>query len=194
MYFILNKAVNNYDTFKIQGWRRERKRCLKSELAFFQSSSRLIQLTFFVKCRRTLLSWIPNNHIQGQKEKENFVEACLRPPYYVESGIFTTKKCGARAALLFCVLNVFSFFGVLVAVAVLGSWSPYYMAYGVKYMTTQTKYLILSTPLLRQIKTVISSHFEWRHRNPPPPIVLFPDILTHYYDMLLTRGKINYFY
>ena len=80
VYFILNKAVSNFDTFKIQGWRRERKRCLKSELAFFQSSSRLIQLTFFVKCRRTLLSWIPNNHIQGQKEKENFVEACLRPP------------------------------------------------------------------------------------------------------------------
>ena len=80
VYFILNKAVSNFDTFKIQGWRRERKRCLKSELAFFQSSSRLIQLTFFVKCRRTLLSWIPNNHIQGQKEKENFVRACLRPP------------------------------------------------------------------------------------------------------------------
>ena len=80
VYFILNKAVSNFDTFKIQGWRRERKRCLKSELAFFQSSSRLIQLTFFVKCRRTLLSWIPNNHIQGQKEKENFVETCLRPP------------------------------------------------------------------------------------------------------------------
>ena len=80
VFFILNKAVSNFDTFKNQGWRRERKRCLKSELAFFQSSSRLIQLTFFVKCRRTLLSWIPNNHIQGQKEKENFVEACLRPP------------------------------------------------------------------------------------------------------------------
>ena len=80
VYFILNKAVSNFDTFKIQGWRRERRRCLKSELAFFQSSSRLIQLTFFVKCRRTLLSWIPNNHIQGQKEKENFVETCLRPP------------------------------------------------------------------------------------------------------------------
>ena len=80
VYFILNKAVSNFDTFKIQGWRRERKRCLKSELTFFQSSSRLIQLTFFVKCRRALLSWIPNNHIQGQKEKENFVEACLRPP------------------------------------------------------------------------------------------------------------------
>ena len=79
-YFIINKGASNFDTFKIQGWRRERKRCLKSEFAFLQSSSRLIQLTFFVKCRRTLLSWIPNNHIQGQKEKENFVETCLRPP------------------------------------------------------------------------------------------------------------------
>ena len=29
---------------------------------------------------------------------------------------------------------------------------------------------------------------------PHPRIVLFPDILPHYYDMLLTRGKINYFY
>ena len=34
-------------------------------------------------------SWIPKNRTQFQKEKENFVVACLRPPYNVKLGIFT---------------------------------------------------------------------------------------------------------
>ena len=37
------------------GRRRQRKRRLKSEFAFFQSSLRLLQVTYFVKCKRTLL-------------------------------------------------------------------------------------------------------------------------------------------
>ena len=40
---------------KIPGRRRQRKRRKKSEFALFQSSSRLLQVTNFVKCRRTLL-------------------------------------------------------------------------------------------------------------------------------------------
>ena len=47
---------------KIRGRQRQRKRSWKSEFAFFQSSLRLVQVTNFVKCRRTLLrlnSWEP---------------------------------------------------------------------------------------------------------------------------------------
>ena len=40
---------------KIRGRRRQRKRRWKSGFAFFQSLSRLLQVTNFVKCRRTLL-------------------------------------------------------------------------------------------------------------------------------------------
>ena len=40
---------------KMRGRRRQRKRLWKSEFAFFQSSSRLLQVTNFVKCRWTLL-------------------------------------------------------------------------------------------------------------------------------------------
>ena len=39
---------------KIRGKRRQRKRCLKSEFAFFQSSSRFFQIIYLIKCRRTL--------------------------------------------------------------------------------------------------------------------------------------------
>ena len=39
---------------KIRGRRWQRKRRWKSEFAFFQSLSRLLQVTYFVKCRRTL--------------------------------------------------------------------------------------------------------------------------------------------
>ena len=43
---------------------------LKSELAFFQSSSRLLQLAYFVNCRRPLLGLIPiERHIQVQKRE-----------------------------------------------------------------------------------------------------------------------------
>ena len=45
--------------FKIPRRRRPRKRRLKSEFAFFQSLSRLLQLIYFVKCKRTLFE--PNS-------------------------------------------------------------------------------------------------------------------------------------
>ena len=65
--------------FKIPRPRRPRKRRLKSEFAFFQSLYRLLQLIYFVKSKRTLLSRIPKNYIQVQKEKENLAVACLGP-------------------------------------------------------------------------------------------------------------------
>ena len=46
--------INNRD-LTIRGRRRQRKRRWKSEFAFFQSSSRLLQVTNFVKCRWILL-------------------------------------------------------------------------------------------------------------------------------------------
>ena len=73
---------------KIRGRRRQRKHRLKSQFPFIQSSSWQFQLSYFVKCWQ-ILSWIPKNRIQFQKEKENFVVACLRPPYNVKLGIFT---------------------------------------------------------------------------------------------------------
>ena len=66
--------------FKIPRRRRPRKRGLKSEFAFFQSLSRLLQLIYLVKCKRLFLSRIPKNYIQAQKEEENLAFACLRPP------------------------------------------------------------------------------------------------------------------
>ena len=46
--------VSSTRNIKIRGRRRQRKRSWKSEFAFFQSSLRLVQVTIFVKCRRTL--------------------------------------------------------------------------------------------------------------------------------------------
>ena len=43
-----------------------------------------------------------------------------------KTGKKCTKKCDARAKLLFCLLNLL-FFNVLVAVRVVGSQSPYYL-------------------------------------------------------------------
>ena len=48
------RRIGNRD-LKIRGRRRQRKRRWKSEFVFLQSSSRLLQVTNFVRCRRTLL-------------------------------------------------------------------------------------------------------------------------------------------
>ena len=96
----INKKINPCTTFqscaiyyrdlKIQGWRRQRKRCWKSEFPFFQSSSRLLQVTNFVKSRWTPLKLHPKNHSHVQKQGENFVVACVLPLYNVKLGIFTS--------------------------------------------------------------------------------------------------------
>ena len=79
------------------------KKSHKSEITFFQSSSRLFQLNYFVQ------------ELNFQKEMENFVVACLRHPLKMKLSCFrrsravTEKKCtkkpDARADLMFCFLN-----------------------------------------------------------------------------------------
>ena len=61
---------------KIQGrWRRPRKRHVKREFVFLQSWLRLFHLTAFTLSNVGKLSWswIPKNHIQVEKGKQNFV-------------------------------------------------------------------------------------------------------------------------
>ena len=52
---VLWSCYEDIRELNIRGQRRQRKRRWKSEFAFFQSSSRLLQVTNSVKCRRTLL-------------------------------------------------------------------------------------------------------------------------------------------
>ena len=61
---------------KIQGrWRRPRKRHVKREFVFLQSWLRLLDPTVFTLSNVGELSgsWIPKNHIQVEKGKQNFV-------------------------------------------------------------------------------------------------------------------------
>ena len=64
----------------VRGQQRQRKRDLKREFAFYQTLSQLFQITYFVKCRGTLMDLNPMSLIQVQKEKENFLVAYLLPP------------------------------------------------------------------------------------------------------------------
>ena len=68
-FFLCLSLDFSFSIFQICGrrWRRQWKRH-ESELAFFQSSSRLLQVTDFVKCRWTLLK-LNKSHIQVQKER-----------------------------------------------------------------------------------------------------------------------------
>ena len=69
----------SFSIFQICGRRRRREwKRHESELAFFQSSSRLLQVTDFVKFRWTLLK-LNKSHIQVQKERGNFVVTCVLP-------------------------------------------------------------------------------------------------------------------
>ena len=62
--------------FKIPRRRRPRKRRLKSEFAFFQSLYRLVQLIYFVKCKRPLLE--PNSYESyASSERERKFSRCL---------------------------------------------------------------------------------------------------------------------
>ena len=65
---------------KIRGWRRQQNRPRKSEFAFFQSSSRLLQVTNFVKCRWTLLklnSYEP--YPTSERERKFHRRLCTSP-------------------------------------------------------------------------------------------------------------------
>ena len=66
-------------------------------------------------------SWISIDHIQAQKEKSNFVVACLRPPSNAKLGIFPLsrscknekemyKKVWCTWEVVVCLLNLLFFF------------------------------------------------------------------------------------
>ena len=54
-------------------------------------------------------SWIPKNHIQVQKERGNFVVACVLPLYVVKLGIFTSW-CTCKIVVLLINPIVFAAF------------------------------------------------------------------------------------
>ena len=71
----------------------KKKSRLKSELAYCQSSSLFrFQLTFFVKCRRTLLELNSQLLYPSSEREKKIVVARLRPPQMVKLSIFTTKS------------------------------------------------------------------------------------------------------
>ena len=69
------RAQNTRD-FKIQRRDDKGERRLKSEFAFFQSLSRLFLLTYFVKCRRTLLK-LNSKEPNPSSEREIKFRRCL---------------------------------------------------------------------------------------------------------------------
>ena len=95
----LGRAVNEHDligTLRSHKVAAE-KTSLKSEFTLFQSSSWLFLPTFFVKCRRTLPRTVSNVSLEREIIRFHHLLLC-------------TKKCDARAKLLFCLLNLLFFF------------------------------------------------------------------------------------
>ena len=71
--------VSNRD-LKIRGWWRQQNRRRKSEFAFFQSSSRLLEVTNFVKCRWTLLKLNPyESYPTSERERKFHRRLCASP-------------------------------------------------------------------------------------------------------------------
>ena len=97
------------------------KRCLKSEFAFFQSLSWLFQLTYFVKCKRTLLELNSYQPHPSSERKRKFCHCLFTSTSKREIRYFhvvvvltvTVKKCtkkrDARAKLLFCLVKLLLF-------------------------------------------------------------------------------------
>ena len=77
----------------MRGRRKQVKRRLKSEFAVFQSSSRLFHLAYFVESTRTLLE-LKSKSLKNYTSEES-----------AQTAKKCTKKCDARAKLLFCLLN-----------------------------------------------------------------------------------------
>ena len=65
----------NIRDLKIRGRRRQWKRLLKQEFPFFQYSSQLFHLIYFVKCRQTLLGFNPWELHPSLKRAEKFRRA-----------------------------------------------------------------------------------------------------------------------
>ena len=107
--------------------------CTKEMHTVFQSLSWLFQLLTCSNTNKLSWNWIPINHIQVQKEKENFVTACLHPPktwnlaFSHGSRAVTAKKCTKKPDVHVKssqALSRYCFFGVLVVVAVVASYTP----------------------------------------------------------------------
>ena len=100
--------------------RRQGKRRLKSESAFFQSLSQLFLPTYFVKCGRTLLEVNCQRPYPSAERETKFHRCLLTFPIKREIRHFhvvvvqkrvkkCTKKRDARVKLLFCLLNLLFF-------------------------------------------------------------------------------------
>ena len=91
---------------KSRGRRRQGKHRLKSEFAFIQSSSRQFQLTCFVKFRRTPLELNSLKPYPSSERERKFRSGLSTSSIKREIRSVTvkkcTKKCDARAELLFC--------------------------------------------------------------------------------------------
>ena len=106
--------------FKIPRRQGPRKSRLKSEFAFFQSLSRLLQLIYFVKCKRTLFEPNSQEPYSSSEKKKKLAVACLRPPQNeirhfpvvvrpAVTATKSTKKRDSRVELLFCLFNLLLF-------------------------------------------------------------------------------------
>ena len=110
--FVFCKVWYNRE-FKIPRRRRPRKRHLKSEFAFFQSLSRLLQLIYFVKCKRTLFE--PNSQGPHSSSRRLFASSIKReirhfPVVVVQWRQRNVQKSrAARAEVLFCLFNLLLF-------------------------------------------------------------------------------------
>ena len=110
-------SFNAIRDLKIRERRRQWKRRWKSEFAFLQSSSRLLQITNFVKCRRTLLKLNSyQRYLSSERERKFRCRLCTSS---VHRGIRhfhvvfvqwrqrnVQKKRDVRAKLLFWLLNL----------------------------------------------------------------------------------------
>ena len=103
------RRIGNRD-LKIRGRRRQRKRRWKSEFAFLQSSSRLLQVINFVRCKRTLLklnSWEPYPSSETERKfcrllctssvkreiRHFHVEVVQRRQRHVQKSVMQAQSC-----------------------------------------------------------------------------------------------------
>ena len=122
IHYALQYIPTGFLQIALETFRRRRMRRLKSDIAFFQPSSRLFQLTYFVKCRQTpgaeflrpiskftrrkiISSSLAIVHVLFHKTwYQVFLRLCRK---------VTTKKCTKKrdisAKFLFCILNLLSF-------------------------------------------------------------------------------------
>ena len=64
----------------MRGRRRQRKRRLKRGFWFYQTSSQLFQITYFIKCRETLMEVNPYEPNPSSERERQFPRCFLLPP------------------------------------------------------------------------------------------------------------------